>query len=241
MSIPAETPLLTASSLLSSSLKALESNHTSNSAPSKETLHQLRLSLDILTKLDPYLDANSTPPPASLAPLIEATVKEDWDAVYKAGKTSFPLGAQFSAGAYEGVLVAQIARALKAKRVLEVGMFTGTTTLCIAENIKEWKGKVVALEIDEYLKQFVTPHFERAGLKENVDVVTGPASQSIEKIVEDVKSGKEQPFDLVFIDADKGGYKGYFDQILNGGVLAKGGVMLVDNTLYSELCWRCVL
>lgn len=234
MSIPAETPVLIASSLISSALKMLDSNHSSNSAPSKESLDQLRLSLDILTKLDPYLDNNSTPPPASLAPLIEATIKEDWNAVYKAGKTSFPLGAHFSAGAYEGVFVAQVARALKAKRVLEVGMFTGTTTLCIAENIKEWKGKVVALEIDEYLKEFVTPHFERAGLKQNVDVITGPASQSIDKIIEDVKSGKEQPFDLVFIDADKGGYIGYFDQLLNGGALAKGGVMLVDNTLFSE-------
>lgn len=233
MSIPAETPLLSASSLLSEALTTLRGN--GNAPPSKETLQQLQLSLDILTKLDPYLDAVSTPPPASLQPLIDATVAEDWDAVYAAGKTSFPLGAQFSAGAYEGVLVAQIARALKAKRVLEVGMFTGTTTLCIADHIKETQGsKVVALELDAYLKDFVSPHLKNAGLLEHVEIMTGAASASMDEFIKRVQSGAEEPFDLIFVDADKGGYKGYFDQCLDGGLLRKGGVMLVDNTLYSE-------
>ncbi|CAO1637773.1 unnamed protein product [Sympodiomycopsis kandeliae] len=227
MSIPAETPLLAASSLLSQALSSLKSNP--NEPVSSSTLSQLQLSLDILTKLDPYLDDLSSPPPASLKPLIEATATNDWEAVYKQGKTSFPLGAEFSAGNYQGILIAQIARALKAKNVLEVGMFTGTTTLCIAEQLKHIKdAKVVTLELDQYLSDFVRPHLENAGVSDQVEILIGQASQSLDTL----KRRKEQ-FDLVFIDADKGGYKAYFDAILDGNLLRPGGVMLIDNTLYK--------
>lgn len=229
--IPAETPLLSASRLISQALSLL--TDSPDSAPSKDAISQLQLSLDILTKLDPYIESHSAAPPAAFKGLAEATVSEDWAARHKEGKTAFPLGAEFSAGPYEGMFVAQVAKSIGAKRVLEVGMFTGTTTLCVADQLPAG-GKIIALEIDAYLKDFLQPHIEKAGVAEKVEVMTGKANDAIETLLKDVQSRKAEPFDLIFIDADKTGYQGYFDQIINGGLLAKSGTLLVDNTLYSE-------
>lgn len=226
--IPAETPLLSASKLVSSALSKLQQGQTTD--PS--ALKQLQLALSILTSLDPYLDTHSSPASPALSSLLKATLEEDWTARHKEGKTTFPMAAGWSAGAYEGNFVAHVARSIGAKRVLEVGMFTGTTTLAVAERLPSAGegGKIVALELDAWLGDFVKPHFERAGCADKFELVTGPAKQSLDELT---KRG-EEPFDLVFIDADKTGYEGYFKQIMDGGLLRKGGVFLVDNTLYSE-------
>lgn len=229
--IPAETPLLSASTLVASALERLKGKNEQEDRDA--VIQDLELALKVLTKLDPYLDEHSAAGPQSLQPLLKATVEEDWDARHKEGKTTFPMGAAWSAGAYEGMFVANVARAIGAKRVLEVGMFTGTTTFCIADNLPQG-GKVVALELDAYLETFLSPHLERAGLREKVEVRTGAAKDSIERLVEEVKQGAIPPFDLIFIDADKTGYQGYYDQVMQGGLLKVGGVFLVDNTLYSK-------
>lgn len=227
--IPAETPLLSASKLVSSALTTLQSSSSVDS----NALSQLRLALTLLTSLDPYLDTHSSPCPPSVAPLLRATLEEDWALRHKEGKTTFPMSAGWSAGAYEGNFVSHVCRAIGAKRVLEVGMFTGTTTLAVASQAlppAEEGGKIVALELDGFLEEFVRPHFEKAGCGEKLKVVVGKAGDSLERLVEE----GEEPFDLVFIDADKTGYEGYYKQIMDGGLLRKGGVFLVDNTLYSE-------
>jgi caffeoyl-CoA O-methyltransferase len=62
-----------------------------------------------------------------------------------------------------------------------------------------------------------------------IDVRVGSAIDSIEEMVK----SKEESFDVIFIDADKTGYKKYYDTIMDAGLLRKGGVMLVDNVLYK--------
>lgn len=229
--IPAETPILSASQLIAAALAKVEENQAA-----AEAVQDLQVALRVLSSLDPYLDDHSSAGPASLQPLLEATVDEDWGARYKEGKTTFPMSAKWSAGAYEGMFIANVARAVGAKRVLEVGMFTGTTTICIADNLPE-DGKVVALELDAFLETFLSPHLERAGLRQKVEIRTGPAKNSIQGLVQELQSSAIPPFDLIFIDADKTGYQGYYDQIMQGGLLKVGGVFLIDNTLYSE-CHR---
>ncbi|KAK0522191.1 hypothetical protein OC842_006535 [Tilletia horrida] len=108
-------------------------------------------------------------------------------------------------------------------------MFTGTTTLCVADALPQ-DGKLVTLEIDSYFKDLATPYFEKAGVASRIDVRIGSALESIKKMAQD----KEEPFDLIFIDADKTGYHDYYETILGSGLLRQGGVLLVDNTLYKD-------
>lgn len=220
-----ETPLITASELIESSLKILEKQGQTD----KTALDSLRLAQKVLQGLDPYLDAHSTEGPKGLKALIEETDKHDYDTAYKNKQLSFPVSAKWSAGAYEGNFIAMIAKAIKAKRVLEVGMFTGTTTLAVADVLPKDGGKIVSLELDAYLRELANPYFEKAGVKERVDVRIGKAMDSIQQMI----NGKEDPFDMIFIDADKGAYQQYYDVIMDNGLLRKGGVLLVDNVLYK--------
>lgn len=220
-----ETPLITASELIESALNILKKQGQTD----QTALNSLQLAQEVLQGLDPYLDANSTEGPAELKALIEETDKHDFQTAYKNNQLSFPVSAKWSAGAYEGNFIAMIAKAIGAKRVLEVGMFTGTTTLAIADVLPKQGGKIIALELDDYLRELANPFFEKAGVKERVDVRIGKAMDSIQEMIK----SKEESFDLIFIDADKGAYQQYYDVIMDNGLLRKGGVLLVDNVLYK--------
>ncbi|MCO5613706.1 hypothetical protein L7F22_067984 [Adiantum nelumboides] len=106
-------------------------------------------------------------------------------------------------------------------------MFTGTTTLCVASSLPS-DGKVVCLEIDQYFEDLARPYFEKAGVSSKIDVKVG-------KALDFLQSYDGEPFDLIFIDADKTGYLGYFNAIFDRGLLSKSGVLLVDNVLYKGL------
>lgn len=220
--IPTETALASVSKLVQHAIKSLHSDNK------EEALHFLKVIDSILNRMDPYLDSVSHQGPAGLKPLIHETLHHDWAKAYSEKKVSFKVGPHWSAGAYEGGFVAMVVKALKAKRVLEVGMFTGTTTLCVADALPS-DGKIITLEIDQYFKDLAIPFFEKAGVNNRVQVQIGSAIESMEKMIEN----KEEPFDVIFIDADKTGYKKYYDTIIQGGLLCKGGVMLVDNVLYK--------
>lgn len=243
--IPAETPVFYASRLIDSALQTL-SNSSSSGSIDAGALKQLKVARSLLANLDPYLDEHSSYP-AYLEPLLKATATHDWAGAYSRGDISVKLDPHFSAGPYEGAWIGQFAKAVHAKKVLEVGMFTGTTTLAIAENLasnqKDAGGEAVhvtTLELFDYLKTFVTPHFEKAGHgKDRITVVVGKANESMEKLLpnsassDDVPATAKGPYDLIFIDADKPGYEGYYNQIMGGGLLKKTGTMLIDNTLYK--------
>lgn len=231
--VPAFTPLTSAASLLAQATSLLESSDSPDQKAA--ALTQLKLAHSLLANLDPYLDKVSSPAPKHVQDLIDATLEHDWEGAYKAGKISHPLNPSFSAGAYESNFIGMLTSLVNAKNVLEVGMFTGTTTACIAHNLPK-DGKVVALELDAHLRDFVTPLFEKSGLASRIDIRIGAASEAIRSLAlekQDDKNGIQEGFDLIFIDADKTGYKGYYDTILQSGLLRKGGLLVVDNTLYK--------
>jgi len=224
-----QTPLVTALQLVQSALASLASSSSKDSA-SSDAVKDLKLASSLLGGLDPYLDSVLSKGPPALQSLIDETDNHDWKAAYQNKKVSFQVSPSWSACGYEGSFIAMVARGIKAKRALEIGMFTGTTTLCIADALPE-DGKLISLEIDKYFKDIATPYFEKAGVASRIDVRIGSALDSIRNMVEN----KEEPFDLIFIDADKTGYHDYYETILGSGLLRQGGVLLVDNTLYKGI------
>ena len=123
-------------------------------------------------------------------------------------------------------MLGMFAYMLKAKRVLEVGMFTGYGTLTIAESLPE-DGKIYACEIDPFLDSFARPAFDASPHGHKIEVLVGDALANIKGWPADEK------FDMVFIDADKGSYAAYYETILSRSLLAPGGVIVVDNTLFK--------
>jgi NAD(P)-dependent dehydrogenase (short-subunit alcohol dehydrogenase family)/predicted O-methyltransferase YrrM len=134
----------------------------------------------------------------------------------------------------EAKTLAMFAYMLKAKRVMEIGMFTGYGALTIAEVLPEG-GKMISCEIDPFLAEFSKPFFARSPHGSKVDVRLGPALETMKAYDAEKEGGG---VDMIFIDADKGGYAAYYEAALTTpGLLAEGGVIVVDNTLFKGQAW----
>lgn len=152
--------------------------------------------------------------------LLNATGDTDWAQLYADGKTQDRLGSAMCSGAYEAVVLQNFALMAKPARVLEIGVFTGTATLALAllPTVKQ----IVALDVEPYLKGFCEPFWASAGVSDKIDFKIALALETLATMS---KSGCE-PFDLVFIDADKPSYRAYVQALLDLGLLSEDGVIL---------------
>jgi caffeoyl-CoA O-methyltransferase len=127
-------------------------------------------------------------------------------------------------GHVEGRLLRMLVHVTRARRVLDIGMFTGYSALAMAEALPA-DGSVVACEIDPDVAAFAEERFAASADGHKIDVRVGPAERTLAELAADA------PFDLVFLDADKAGYVAYFTALLDTGLLAPHGLLCVDNTL----------
>jgi caffeoyl-CoA O-methyltransferase len=123
----------------------------------------------------------------------------------------------------QGPFLTWMTRLLGARRAVEVGTFTGLSALCIAEGLGDG-GRLTCFDVNEQFVDVGRPFWERAGVAERIDVVFGPAAATLAAFRSD------EPIDLAFIDADKPGYRIYYELLLPG--LRPGGVIVFDNALY---------
>ncbi|XP_070967671.1 uncharacterized protein [Oncorhynchus clarkii lewisi] len=187
----------------------------------------LQKALDIACGLDGYLEKMSSQESAPLAELYQKTMEHDWDKVFEEGKTQFRLPKECITGHVEGQTLKMLVHMSKAKRILEIGMFTGYGALSMAEGLPE-DGSLVACEIEQYLKEFAKPIFDRSPHGKKITVKIGSAMDSLK----DLAAAGEQ-FDMVFIDADKNNYINYYKFILDHNLLRLSGVICVDNSLFK--------
>ena len=124
----------------------------------------------------------------------------------------------------QGAFMSLFARAIDAKRVVEVGTFTGLSTLCLARGIPD-DGEVIACDISEEWTAVGRPYWEKAGVAHKIDLRIGPAADTLRALPGD------EFIDLSFIDADKAGYAVYYQELLDR--TRPGGVILVDNVLWG--------
>ncbi len=113
-------------------------------------------------------------------------------------------------------------KVVDAKRILEVGTYTGYSALCMAEHLPS-DGELITLDINEQNTQIAKEFWQKSEHGKKIKSVLGPAIQSMETIT--------PSFDLIFIDADKASYKKYLQASL--GLLSPKGIIIVDNCLWS--------
>jgi caffeoyl-CoA O-methyltransferase len=116
-----------------------------------------------------------------------------------------------------------LARVTGARRAIEVGTFTGYSTLCLARGLPA-DGRVIACDVSREWTAIGRRYWEKAGVAEKIDLRIGPAAETLRALPE------EEGFDLAFIDADKPNYPVYYELIL--ARLRHGGLILVDNVLW---------
>jgi len=127
----------------------------------------------------------------------------------------------------QGQLMALLVELTGARKCLEVGTFTGYSTLSLALALPE-DGQIVACDISEEFTSRAKPYWQEAGVAGKIDLRLGPALETLDALIADGESGA---FDFAFIDADKVNYQGYFQRALD--LIRRGGLILVDNVLWS--------
>lgn len=137
-----------------------------------------------------------------------------------------PGGKAMQVPADEGQLLALLVALTGARRVLEVGTFTGYSTLCMARALPP-SGELITLDIEERWPEIGVEYWKRAGVADRIAVRIGPAAATLANLSTEYGPGS---FDLAFIDADKTGYPHYYEYAL--ALLRPGGLVVVDNTLY---------
>ncbi len=134
------------------------------------------------------------------------------------------LYANMISGHLQGRFLAMITKMIGAKQVLEVGTFTGYSALCFAEGIED-AGEVHTIEVNDELEDLLRAYFNESEHGHKIRLHIGDAASIIPTFL-------DKSFDLAFLDADKEDYWNHYEQILPK--LQRGGVLLVDNTLWYE-------
>jgi caffeoyl-CoA O-methyltransferase len=127
----------------------------------------------------------------------------------------------------QGQFMALLVRLIGARRCLEVGVFTGYSSLAVAAALPA-DGLIVACDVSEDFTAIAREFWDRAGVAGKIDLRLAPALETLDALL---GAGDAESFDFAFIDADKVNYEGYYERAL--ALLRPGGLVAVDNTLWS--------
>lgn len=167
-------------------------------------------SFHLSPEIHDYLVRHGTPPDEIQRALIEETKRLGGIAIMQIAPE-------------QGAFMTLLAKLIGARRAIEVGTFTGYSALCLARGLADG-GHLLCCDISEEWTRIGLPYWEKAGVAHKIELRLGPAVETLSALPPD------PVVDLAFIDADKGGYPVYYEEIL--ARLRPGGLILVDNVLF---------
>jgi predicted O-methyltransferase YrrM len=159
--------------------------------------------------INAYLCAHSTPPDAILRELARETA--EW----------FPSEVSLAIAPEQGTFMTILTRLIGARSAIEIGTFTGYSSICLARGLPG-DGRLLCCDVSDEWTSVARKYWERAGLADRIELRLGPALDTVRSLP------REPQFDLAFIDADKLGYLGYWKEVVPR--VRPGGAILVDNT-----------
>lgn len=127
----------------------------------------------------------------------------------------------------QGQFMSLLVKLTQAKRIIEVGVFTGYSSICMATALPD-DGQIIACDTSEDWTNIAKKYWKQAGIESKIDLKLAPASETLTQLIE---NGQDGQFDIAFIDADKENYLSYYEQCLQ--LIRTGGLILMDNTLWS--------
>lgn len=135
---------------------------------------------------------------------------------------------EMTTGIETGKLLAILCRAVNARKAIDVGVFTGCSSVAMALALPQ-DGKVIACDVNEEYASQGRPYWEQAGVGKKIDLRIKPATETLQELVD---RGEVGTFDVVFIDADKVNYVNYYH--LSMQLIKRGGLIVVDNALFYD-------
>jgi predicted O-methyltransferase YrrM len=170
--------------------------------------------LDFTPALRAYLDAQLPPEPAVQARLRAATA-------------SLGDRSRMQIGRDQAQLMRLLVQITQARRIVEIGTFTGYSALIMADAMPDG-GSLLTCDVEEETTAIARRHWREAGVDDRIESRLGPAVDTLDALLAQNGAGT---VDLVFIDADKPSYDAYYERALK--LLRTGGLLLIDNTLWS--------
>lgn len=169
-------------------------------------------SIGLSDALYQYLLANSVREPDILIKLREETAQH-------------PL-VNMQISPEQGQLMGLLVQLIGAKKCLEVGVFTGYSSLVVALNLPD-DGRIVACDVSDEFTSIARKYWQEAGVNDKIDLHIAPALETLDRLL---VNGEAGTFDFAFIDADKNNYAAYYDRCFQ--LVRQGGLILVDNVLW---------
>ena len=127
----------------------------------------------------------------------------------------------------QGQFMGMITRLMGARRAIEVGTFTGYSTLSVAMALPD-DGELIACDVSDAWTSIAKRYWQQAGQADKIALHLAPAVETLDRLIAE---GREGEFDIAFIDADKANYQNYFERCLR--LLRHGGVILIDNVFWG--------
>jgi len=159
--------------------------------------------------------------------LLKTSVREPEIAQRLREETQKLEHAQMQIGPDQGQFMNLLVQLLHAKKTIEVGVFTGYSSLWVALGLPG-DGRIVACDISEEYTSVARRYWKEAGVDKKIELRIGPALETLDELV---SKGQTQTFDFAFIDADKTNYENYYERALQ--LLRVGGLIAIDNTIWS--------
>jgi caffeoyl-CoA O-methyltransferase len=161
-------------------------------------------------ELHAYLVEHSSPPDAVLRELADETLRR------------YPDAAGMQIGPEQGTFMTLLAQLTGARTAIEVGTFTGYSSICVARGLADG-GQLICCDVSDEWTSLARQYWQKAGVADRIELRLGPGLDTLRAM----PAGAT--FDLAFIDADKPGYVGYWDEVVPR--IRPGGAILIDNTL----------
>ncbi len=127
----------------------------------------------------------------------------------------------------QGQFMALLVKLMGAKKTLEVGVFTGYSSLSVALSLPN-DGKLIACDVSDEYTTVARRYWEKAGVANKIDLRIAPAIETLDELL---AAGEAETFDFAFIDADKSNYENYYERALQ--LVRPGGLIAIDNVLWS--------
>ncbi|MGH6916046.1 MAG: O-methyltransferase, partial [Geminicoccales bacterium] len=172
-----------------------------------------RATLPLTERLHDYILANTLREHPALACLRARTAEIDH--------------ADMQIGPLQAQLMALLVELIGARRVLEIGCFTGYSALAMALALPQ-DGRLITLDVNAEWVEIGRAAWREAGVEEKIEPRLGPALESLERLL---REDAAESFDLVFVDADKKSYDAYYERAL--ALVRPGGLILLDNMLWG--------
>ncbi|MDX1454208.1 MAG: class I SAM-dependent methyltransferase [Gammaproteobacteria bacterium] len=158
--------------------------------------------------------------------LLKVSLREDEVLVALRQETMAMPQSNMQIAPEQGQFMQLLLQLIGARRAIEVGTFTGYSSICIARALGV-DGELICCDTSREFTRTAESYWQRAGLADRIELRLGPADRTLQELVDAGESGS---FDFVFIDADKKGYPEYYELALQ--LLRPGGLVAVDNTLW---------